>query len=59
MTLANNFKVLGVNQRKILPYLYGKSYNVNEISNYTNSQYAKGKYDKIHTEYRVEKLLGE
>jgi len=45
LTLVNNFKELGVNQRKMLPYLYEKSYNINEIINNENRQYAKEKYD--------------
>lgn len=45
--------------KKKIDKLINKGYNINEISNYANNEYAKGKYDEMYTEYRVKKLLGE
>ena len=45
--------------KKQIDKLINKGYNINEISNYANNEYAKGKYDEMYTEYRVKKLLGE
>ena len=45
--------------KKKIDKLINKGYNINEISNYANNEFAKGKYDEMYTEYRVKKLLGE
>lgn len=45
--------------KKKIDNLIKRGYNVNEISRYATSEYNKGKYDEMYTEYRVKQLLGE
>ena len=52
-------QIYATKSKKKIDKLINKGYNINEISNYANNEYAKGKYDEMYTEYRVKKLLGE